>query len=157
MPIHDQLSPDLCNCLALRQATRHVTQYYDGYLAPVGLRTTQFSILSKLARMKTTTINAMADEMVMDRTTLGRTVQPLERDGLIEVRRGRQDRRSRELQLTDAGEARLRHAIIAWEQAQSGFEAAFGDERAASMRALLREAVATDLGPLADGETQPEA
>jgi DNA-binding MarR family transcriptional regulator len=157
MPIHDQLSPDLCNCLALRQATRHVTQYYDGHLSPAGLRTTQFSILSKLARMKTATINAMADEMVMDRTTLGRTVQPLERDGLIEVRRGREDRRSRELHLTDAGKARLRQATSAWEQAQRGFEAAFGGERAASMRALLREAVATDLGPVADDATQQEA
>ena len=36
-----------CNCLAFRQAARHVSQFYDRFLAPTGLRTTQFSILAK--------------------------------------------------------------------------------------------------------------
>src|SRR4030088_2944710 len=43
--------PAICNCLALRQAARHTTQLYDRHLAPEGLRTTQYSILSKLARL----------------------------------------------------------------------------------------------------------
>jgi hypothetical protein len=34
--------PEDCNCLAVRQAARHVTQFYDQFLAPSGLRTTQF-------------------------------------------------------------------------------------------------------------------
>ena len=38
------------------------------------------------------TINALAADMVMDRTTLGRNILPLERDGLIAVERGRRDR-----------------------------------------------------------------
>src|SRR3954452_1479173 len=62
-----------CNCLALRQAARHVTQFYDQYLASTGLRSTQFSILAKLQGLGPTTINALARELVMDRTTLGRT------------------------------------------------------------------------------------
>ena len=41
-----KLDPELCNCPALRQAARHVTQFYDQYLVPTGLRTTQFSILA---------------------------------------------------------------------------------------------------------------
>src|SRR5215470_4789423 len=86
-----------CNCLALRQATRHVTQFYDQCLAPAGLRTTQFSILAKLAKLGPTTINALARDLVMDRTTLGRTMLPLERDGLIRIRDAHSDRRSKEL------------------------------------------------------------
>ena len=78
-----------CNCLALRQAARHVTQFYDQCLAPSGLRTTQFSILAKLKRLGPMTINALARELVMDRTTLGRTMLPLERDGLITIKDGR--------------------------------------------------------------------
>ena len=35
------------------------------------------------------TINALAAELVMDRTTLGRNIRPLQRDGLIAVARGR--------------------------------------------------------------------
>ncbi|MBV8185236.1 MAG: MarR family transcriptional regulator, partial [Hyphomicrobiales bacterium] len=37
--------PDQCTCLAVRQAARHITQFYDQHLASTGLRTTQFSIL----------------------------------------------------------------------------------------------------------------
>jgi DNA-binding MarR family transcriptional regulator len=154
---NQKLNPDLCNCLMLRQAARHVTQFYDDYLTPTGLRSTQFSILSKLGRMKGVTINLLASEMVMDRTTLGRNILPLERDGLIEVRKSREDRRSKELHLTEAGDARLREASKAWEQAQKQFDGAFGSGRAADMRALLRQAVATDFNPAAIDASKPDA
>ena len=49
--------PHSCNYLALRQAARHVTQFYDQRLAPSGLRTTQFSILAKLKFLGPMTIN----------------------------------------------------------------------------------------------------
>src|SRR5205085_5477393 len=106
--------PEDCNCLAARQAARHITQFYDQFLAPSGLRTTQFSILAKLRRSGPMTINALAAEMVMDRTTLGRNILPLERDGLIAVGQGSRDRRSKELQVTAAGEARFRAATKGW-------------------------------------------
>ena len=74
-----------CNCFAVRSAARHVTQFYDQHLASSGLRTTQFSILSKLKRNGPMTINPLAAELAMDRTTLGRNILPLERDGLIRI------------------------------------------------------------------------
>ena len=142
----DDPKPQECNCLAVRQAARHVTQYYDQHLARVGLRTSQFSILAKLRRLGPMTINALAAEMVMDRTTLGRNVQPLERDGLIVARRGATDRRVKELHLTEAGAARVRAGVKAWAAAQNGFEAAFGAARAVEFRHLMHSLVATDLG-----------
>src|SRR4029077_19449592 len=120
-----------CTCLAVRQAARHITQFYDQHLAAAGLRTTQFSILAKLMRLGPMTINALADELVMDRTTLGRNILPLEREGLITLRQGAADRRSKELDLTDAGVARLRQAIKAWTVAQTRFEQVFGNGRSA--------------------------
>ena len=60
-----------CNCLALRQAARHVTQIYDSYLSSEGLRTTQYSILAKLNRLGPLSINELAKLMVMDRTRWG--------------------------------------------------------------------------------------
>jgi DNA-binding MarR family transcriptional regulator len=138
--------PEECNCLAVRQAARHITQFYDQFLAPSGLRTTQFSILAKLRRLGPMTINALATEMVMDRTTLGRNILPLERDGLIAVEQGSRDRRSKELRVTEAGETRFRAGIKGWVQAQGQFEKAFGAERTANMRALLHAVSATELG-----------
>jgi DNA-binding MarR family transcriptional regulator len=133
-----------CNCLAVRQAARHVTQFYDQCLAPTGLRTTQFSILAKLRRVGPSTINALAADLVMDRTTLGRNILPLEREGLIVVTKGSLDRRSKELHLTQAGIERFRIAIKEWAKAQGRFESLYGGERAAELRTLLRAVVASD-------------
>ena len=143
------LEPDVCNCLAARQAARHITQFYDQYLASSGLRTTQFSILAKLRRLGPMTINRLAREMVMDRTTLGRNILPLKRDGLIAVEQGSSDRRSKELRVTKAGEARFRAGVKGWVQAQRQFEKAFGAKRTADMRALLHAVASTDLSSAA--------
>ena len=134
-----------CTCLAVRQAARHVTQLYDQCLAESGLRATQFSILARLQRNGPMSINALAKEMVMDRTTLGRNILPLQRDGLIVVERGTTDRRSRQMRLTDAGSARLRRALAGWARAQARFDRSFGARRAAGLRDLLRKVVGTAL------------
>ena len=137
MPSQDFARLAQCNCLALRQAARHVTQFYDQYLASTGLRTTQFSILAKLHGLGPMTINALARELVMDRTTLGRTMLPLERDGLIGIRDGIADRRSKELAVTKSGTERLQRAAKRWAEAQKEFEQRFGATRAADLRGLL--------------------
>ena len=85
MSAEGQRSLQHCNCLAIRQAVRHVTQFYDQLFAPIGLRATQFAILSRFRRGGPMTINALAAALVMDRTTLGRNILPLQRDGLVEV------------------------------------------------------------------------
>ncbi len=137
-------SPE-CNCLALRQAARHVSQFYDQHLALAGLRTTQFSILAKLKRLGPMTINALARELVMDRTTLGRTMLPLEREGLIAIKDGTLDCRSKELTVTKTGTERLQRAAKLWVEAQRKFEERFGARRAADLRGLLGEVVSCDL------------
>lgn len=144
-----RLRPEICTCLAIRQAARHVTQFYDQSLAPVGLRATQLSILAKLKGLGPMSVNAVARELVMDRTTLGRNMLPLAREGLIAIVPGSADRRSKELRLTDAGATRLKAAAKLWECAQTQFAIAFGDRRTADLRALLREVSATELGTAA--------
>lgn len=140
-------NPAGCNCLALRQAARHLTQVYDQFLAPSGLRATQYSILARLKRKGPMTINALAGELAMDRTTLGRNILPLQRDGLIAVAKGRSDRRSKELRLTGSGAAQLRAAFKGWSEAQAEFESAFGVRRAKALRALLDDVTSSDLTP----------
>ena len=144
MPTDAAMSSADCNCFAVRSAARHVSQFYDQLLAPSGLRTTQFSILAKVQRKGPMTINRLAEDMVMDRTTLGRNILPLERDGLIRIAPSPADRRAKELHLTKAGEKRLQAARKGWTDAQARFEQTFGARRAADLRALLRTVVATD-------------
>jgi hypothetical protein len=109
--------PENCNCFAVRPAARYVTQLYDLFLAPIGLRVTQFSILAKLKR---------------------RAIQPLERDGLIRIGPAPSDRRAKQLHLTKAGEKRLQAGLGARAKAQARFAAGFGARRAAELRTLLR-------------------
>jgi DNA-binding MarR family transcriptional regulator len=139
-----------CNCLAIRQAARHVTQFYDQLFAPTGLRATQYAILNRLRHHGPMSINTLANLLVMDRTTLGRNILPLQRDGLIEVAASAKDRRRHELRLTEAGAKRYREGVKHWEEAQERFNTVFGDERAAALRDLLREVSASDFAGAAE-------
>jgi len=118
---------------------------YDAFLFPVGLRTTQFSMLAKLRERGPLTITVLAAEMVMDRTTLGRNIQPLQRNGLVAVVSGRRDHRSKELHLTETGLERLRAAGAPWREAQQRFDGVFGVECASALRELLHIVSGTDL------------
>ncbi len=129
-----------CNCLALRQAARHLTQVYDRHLAQEGLRSTQYSILSKLGRLGAMPIGKLADTMVMERTALGRALHPLERDRLVAVGAG-SDARTRNVSLTPHGQAKLKSAMVIWRRAQKEFESAYGEDAARGLRSSLQKVV----------------
>jgi DNA-binding MarR family transcriptional regulator len=115
-------------------------------LAPCGLRTTQYSILAKLQTIGTPSpIHRLAEALAMDRTTLGRNILPLQRDGLIAVTQGTVDRRSKDLHLTALGESLLDEARAYWAKAQAGFDAAFGSRQDAQLRALMHTVTSTEL------------
>jgi DNA-binding MarR family transcriptional regulator len=135
-----------CTCAAIRQASRHVTQLYDECLEPYGLTVTQFSILSRLNRSGPKSINALAREMLTDRTTLARNLRPLEREGLLKLEANESDARSRSLIITAEGVKRVKAARAGWQKAQTRFEEAYGAERATALRTLLHAAVEIDLG-----------
>jgi len=129
-----------CNCLALRQAARRVSQIYDRHLAATGLRGTQYSILSKLHRLGPTSIGALADTMVIERTALSRAIRPLAREKLVKIGPG-PDNRTSSVALTAAGETRFKAAMLRWKEAQKEFEGAFGASDAAALRASLARVV----------------
>lgn len=129
--------PSVCNCLHIRKAARHVSQFYDRSLASTGLRVTQFSVLNRLNVLGPRTIGELAAELAMDRTTMGRNLGPLERDGLVKIAADPRDRRRRALSLTGEGRARMEAARAKWVEAQASFETAFGAERSRELRATL--------------------
>jgi DNA-binding MarR family transcriptional regulator len=87
----------------------------------------------------------LAEAMVMDRTTVGHLVKPLERDGLLRIDPDPNDRRSRRISVTENGMGRVRDGFAAWEKAQNVFEASFGAENAQRMRQMMAAVVATEL------------
>ena len=148
MPVNSRVKPvqDLplprssCTCGSLRKASRRISQFYDTALAPVGIKSTQYSILSEVDRGSTqgpVTMCELATAMVMDRSTLGHNLKPLERDDLVVLRLSVDDRRKRYVELTKRGRSVLARARRLWRQAEGHFETIFGKEPAAELRAVL--------------------
>jgi len=107
-----------CTCQSLRQASRVVTQYYEQALEPTGLKITQLPVLAAAATMGPIPMSQLAEALVMDRTTLTRNLQPLERAKLVTVAPG-EDRRARMVSATPKGLDALDAALPLWKQAQS--------------------------------------
>ncbi len=125
-----------CNCDALRQASRRVSQLYDRLLAPAGLRATQYMLLRQVERLAPISLLPLAKIMIMDRATLGHNIRPLQAHGYLSLAVGK-DRRSRELCLTEQGRRILARAKPLWERAQATFETEIGQDEAAKLRMML--------------------
>ena len=93
----------ICHGAALRKATRRVSQLYDAVLAPCGLKVSQHSILSHIARAGAPSMTDLARLLVLDRSALAHNLKPLVRDGYVRTTRDLRDGRSRRVALTDAG------------------------------------------------------
>jgi DNA-binding MarR family transcriptional regulator len=140
------VEPEICNCGALRQAARRVTKLYDDALAPIGLGINQYSILARLNRVGPSTIQNLARFLVMDRSTLGHLLRPLEKRGFVKLKVSKQDRRGRIVALTQTGAAVVTKARPRWAAAQRRFERTFGKEAALELRTVLKEIATAEFG-----------
>jgi DNA-binding MarR family transcriptional regulator len=140
------VEPEICNCAALRQAARRVTRLYDDALAPAGLGVNQFSILARLSLVGPSMIQDLAQLLVMDRSTLGHLLRPLEKRGLVKLEVSEQDRRARMVTLTQAGKAAVAKARPRWAAAQRRFESTFGKDAALELRNVLKEIATAEYG-----------
>lgn len=128
---------DTDDCFAVRQAARHLSQLYERHLSGAGITPTQFSILGALDNRGSLTMLQLARELVMDRTTLVRTLRPLMRSELIADEAGIVEKRRLQLVLTSGGRAKLDEARVYWKVAQDEFERKFGKREAADLRSEL--------------------
>ena len=129
-----------CTNLKLRQLTRRVTQHYDAELALVGLRTTQYSLLSHVLKLGPVRPGALAQAMKMDASTLTRNLTPLQAAGWVELAGGA-DGRSRQIRITDSGRDKRQAAQRHWRAAQSSLNRLLGVPRLLTLHALIDEAL----------------
>lgn len=107
-----------CLCLGAQRAARALARRYDAALRPVGLTSGQFAILAALNRPAPAPLTELADQLGLERTTLTRNLQPLERAGLLVAAAPGQDRRVRAVALTQLGRDKLGAAMPAWRSVQ---------------------------------------
>ena len=117
-----------CACFSVRKMTRAVTQLYDHHLAEVGLRITQFTLMNAISGFHKVPVYVLAEELVMDRTTLTRNLKPLIKAGWVASIPDEKDARVRNLSLTREGARQLEEATPFWERAQAEFVEKVGEK-----------------------------
>jgi DNA-binding MarR family transcriptional regulator len=114
-----------CASLNFRRTARAVTQLYDAALQETGIRSTQFAIMVGIAKNQPVAIGALAEVLVMDATTLTRSLQLLKKEGLLTIS-DRESMRQRFLSLTPKGEKILGRSLPVWRKAHARFVATVG-------------------------------
>ncbi|HEY0607464.1 MAG TPA: MarR family winged helix-turn-helix transcriptional regulator [Herpetosiphonaceae bacterium] len=127
-----------CTCVAVRRASQAITHFYDSVLEPSGLKVTQLSLLRAVRRLETAKISSLAETLQLDRTTLGRNLTVLERDGLVSITPG-DDSRMRIVTLTEQGCEALDRAAPLWDAAQARLVEQLGSDRLQTLREMLSD------------------
>jgi DNA-binding MarR family transcriptional regulator len=134
-------TPRGCTNLKLRQLSREVTRHYDAYIAPTGLKNTQYALLSQVVLLGPIRPTELAARMRLDASTLTRNLQPLVAQGWLTQGPG-EDQRSRLVEATAAGREKRAEAQRAWKQAQLALNARLGPQRVSALHALIDDCVA---------------
>jgi DNA-binding MarR family transcriptional regulator len=90
-------------------------------------------------------IHELAEHLILDRTTLGRNLRPLERDGFLAIEQSGEDGRAWFVILTKKGKATTAKTMEKWEKAQADFHKAIGGENAIALSKMLRGVVKSAL------------
>jgi DNA-binding MarR family transcriptional regulator len=144
------VQPQGCTNFKLRQLLRAVGRLYDGQLAAVGLKGTQYSLLSHVAALGPLAPSELAQRMGLDASTLTRNLRPLLEQGWCAQGPGA-DARSRSVSLTAEGRAKQQQAKAHWKRAQLELNHRLGAAEVVALHALIDRAQAA----LADAsETQ---
>ncbi|MGV3572228.1 MAG: MarR family winged helix-turn-helix transcriptional regulator [Ramlibacter sp.] len=142
------VKPQGCTNLKLRQLMRRVAQLYDAEVGKTGLRGTQYSLLSYVAKLGPVRPVDLARAMKVDASTLTRNLRPLMAMGLLQLDAGA-DARSRLVTITPAGREKRQEAQRRWRVAQEALNQRLGAARVVALHALLDECqdLLSDLPP----------
>jgi DNA-binding MarR family transcriptional regulator len=127
-----------CTCANLRRAARAVSRLYNRELRPEGIEIAQFTLLMALDRTGEIQQGKLARILALDSTTLTRLLEPVRKQGWVEVKEG-DDRRFRMIRLTKAGAEKYRTALRSWKRAQDRMQAALGETALAKLTGVLEE------------------
>jgi DNA-binding MarR family transcriptional regulator len=139
-----------CASLNFRRTSRMVTRMYDIAMQESGIRSTQFAILVGIAKLQPVAMGTLAKVLMLDSSTLTRSLRLLEKQGMIEVSK-RAAMRQRFLTLTHSGEKALQRSLPLWRGAHARFVASVGADYWLKLRSELetiaKSAIMTELSP----------
>ena len=146
--------PRPCVCTSIRKAARVLARTYDATLAPSGMNVTQLAVMRALLRHPHEPLARVADELAMDRSSLYRAIEALQKQRWVTLSDGR-DSRSRRASVTRSGALALKRAGPGWGKIQSGIVDRFGHREwqifAGELQRLIDCASGSAAGQLATG------
>jgi len=125
-----------CTNTALRRAARQLGNLYDEAVAPIGLKATQFGLLSQIHGFgaEGPTLQTLAERMVIRISALTHALRPLVRDKLVELHLDPRDNRAKRAVLTHLGKKRLAEGEALWAAANRNVETVLGPSSATMLR-----------------------
>jgi DNA-binding MarR family transcriptional regulator len=114
--LYERIS-DYCFGENFRQTAKAATAFYDKRLGPLGIRSTQYSLLAAIGTSGAASLDEISRLTGTAAATLSRNVDVLEKHGWVEPSPA-SDRRERRVVLTPAGQALLSRAWGVWKEAQ---------------------------------------
>jgi DNA-binding MarR family transcriptional regulator len=139
-----------CASLNFRRTSRIVTRMYDLAMQESGVRSTQFALLVGIAKLQPVAMGTLAKVLMLDNSTLTRSLQLLRKEGMLEISK-RAAMRQRFLKLTHAGQKALQRSLPLWRAAHARFVAAVGEDYWLNLRnqleAIAKSQTMTDPSP----------
>lgn len=137
-----------CASLNFRRTSRIVTRLYDTVMQESGVRSTQFAILVGIAKLQPVAMGTLAKVLMLDSSTLTRSLRLLQKERMIEISKRSQMRR-RFLKLTLSGQKALQRSLPLWRAAHERFLAEVGTDYWLKLRdeleTIAKSAMMTDL------------
>jgi DNA-binding MarR family transcriptional regulator len=128
-----------CHCTTLRYAAQTLTEVYDRALETTGLKVTQYILLKSILQEEVEqSLTDLAQKLGSDRSTIGRNVRILARDGLVSLGRG-SDRREHTVHVTQKGREAVSLATPLWQKSQLAVEEELGEDQLKMLRTVLAQ------------------
>lgn len=138
LPAAEPARPQGCTNLRLHRLGRRVARLYDEDVRALGLKGTQYSLLSYIVTLGPIQPSVLAAHLDLGPSTLTRNLQPLIAQGWVRMEAG-ENQRSRLVVATDEGRALRAEAQRAWKRSQLALNEALGAERVVRLHALIDE------------------
>jgi DNA-binding MarR family transcriptional regulator len=150
-PAQPLAMPQGCTHLQLRKLARRVSQHYDQQMAVIGLKTTQYSLLSHVVKLGPLRPSDLALALGMEPSTLTRNLRPLMAEGWVVLGAG-SDGRSRLVSATPAGRAKRDEAKKSWKGAQTSLNQTLGVARVVALHTMIEDCLTLLSGTAETGD-----
>ena len=127
--------------MKLRRLSRAVSRWYDDDVRSLGLKGSQYALLSHVVKLAPIQPGALARAMGLEASTLTRNLRPLLDAGWVALQPG-PDARSRLVVATPEGSALREQAQRRWRASQERIQLTLGPARVVALHALLDECTA---------------